>query len=194
MQRIQVSSLGFDLTKEVPQTVEEYNALAPKRENAALEDAINNTLYRGTLADFRDAFLTELGILTGVARINHGTEEEPQLESEARWYKRILAANGGVVKPEWVTLAQKHMDAAAFNPAERERKSDGPAIGKRDIALAQELIKRGEGKVAEVAALLAKKLGREVATDEKSLARAFADNRRMEAEKIANAQKAEFGL
>ena len=59
---------------------------------------------------------------------------------------------------------------------------------------AKELIKRGDAKVAEVAGLLARKLGREVATDEKSLARAFADNRRAEAEKIANAQKAEFGM
>ena len=197
-QRISVSSLGFDLTKEVPSTVEEYNTLA-KRESAALEDAINNTLYRGTLAEFRSKFLEELGTLTGVARgiVKPATSEEADdavYESEGKWYKRILASVNNVVPPDWTVLAQRIMDASAFDPSAKERSSDGPAIGKKDLALAQELIKRGESKVAEVAAQLSTKLGRAVATDEKSLARALADYRRAKAAEEEARQKAEFGL
>lgn len=199
MQRIAVSSLGFDLTKEVPSSADEYNALAPKRENAVLEDAINNTLYRGTLAEFRGTFLEALGTLTGVERAVVKAESAPDAddavyESEGKWYKRILASVNGTVPADWVALAQQHMDKAGFDPATKERSSDGPTIGKKDLALAAELTKRGPEKVAEVAGLLGKKLGREVATDEKSLARAFADNRRAEAEKAALAAKSEFGL
>ena len=69
-----------------------------------------------------------------------------------------------------------------------------PNIGKKDKALAEELVKRGEEKVAQVAAILSAKLGRAVATDVDSLARAFADNRRAEAKKVEEAQKAELGL
>lgn len=201
-QRIEVSSLGFKLTKEVPSTVEEYNALAPKREQPCLEDAINNTLYRGTLAEFRGAVLEELGELTGVERAvvkPAATEEDNDVyESEGKWFNRIKASKGIVknedLPAEWSAIAQKHMDAAAFDPSAKERSSDGPAIGKKDLAFAKELLSRGEDKVAAVAGQLAAKLGREVATDEKSLARALADYRRAKEAELAAAQKSEFGL
>lgn len=204
MQRIEVNTLGFKLTKEVPSTVDEYNALAPKRENACLEDAISNSLYRGTLAEFRGTFLEKLGEAEGVERINHGTDDEPQLESEAKWFKRIQAKNGGVNKPEWATLAQQVMDASAFDPSERERKSDGPRIGKRDLEIAKELIGRGPEMVAKAASVLSAKIGRPVETafeDDKdneklakSLALAFADKRRAETRAAEEAQRQELGL
>lgn len=197
MIRESVSSLGYSLTKEHPATVEEYNQLAPNRPDACRQDAVASTDYRSVFPIFRDSLLTELGAANGVERINNGTEEEPKWETEGKWFLRIVAKSGKS-REDFIAstadVAQRHMDAAAFDPSERERKSDGPAIGKKDLAMAQDLIKRGAGKVAEVAAQLGRKLGREVATDEKSLARAFADYRRAKAAELEAAQKAEFGM
>lgn len=205
MQRISVSSLGFDLTKEVPSDVTEYNALAPKRENAVLEDAINNTLYRGTLAEFRSKFLEELGTLTGVERAVVKPESAPDAddatyESEGKWYKRILASVNGTVPANWIVLAQRIMDESSFDPSAKERSSDGPAIGKKDLAFAEELFKRGVDKVTEVVKQLSVKLGREIVLGDdlvaakKIVARALADYRRAKAQEEELKQKAEFGL
>lgn len=198
MNRISVSTLGFDLTREVPSTVDEYNALAPKRTNPVLEDAVDNILYRNTFADFRSKFLDALEKQTGIGRINHGTEEEPQWESDARFMKRIIAqqvmdgSTEAAFRASVLPLAQQCMDAAPFNPAERESTGTGPTIGKRDLALAAQVIKDGKANV--VASKLAGILGRDVAVDEKSLARAIADNRRALAAAAELAQKAQLGL
>lgn len=196
MKRIPVSTLVFDLTREVPETIEEYNGLAPKRENPVLEDATATILYRSTFAKFRDTFLDAIEKETNIPRQNFGTEKEPQWESDKRYLNRVIASLGLTEESfaeKYQALAQEHMDKAPFNPSEREA-SDGPTIGKKDKALAEELVKRGEEKVAQVAAILSAKLGRAVATDVDSLARAFADNRRAEAKKVEEAQKAELGL
>lgn len=195
MQRINVSTLGFDLTKEVPATTDEYNALAPKRNNPVLEDAIFNCLYRGTFVGFRAAFLDKLEAATSVTRINHGTEDAPQWESDGRLIKRMIAQSGlseAAFRAQHQSLAQESMDAAGFNPAERESTGQGPSIGKGDLALAATVVK--DGKADVVAAALGKKLGRVVDADEKSLARAIADDRKARAAVAAAAQKAELGL
>lgn len=195
MIRTEVSSLGYTLTKEHPATVEEYNALAPKRANACLEDAVASTDYRSVFPVFRDTLLTELGETYGVPRENFGTEDDPKWETEGKWFNRIVAKSGKTpeqFRSETLTVAQKHMDAAAFDPSERESKGSGPTIGKRDLALAQQVIT--DGKADVIAGKLAVILGRDVATDEKSLARAIADNRRALAEKAAQEQKAALGL
>lgn len=195
MIRTEVSSLGYNLTKEHPATVEEYNALAPKRANACLEDATASTDYRSVFPVFRDSFLTELGETFGVPRENFGTEDEPKWETEGKWFNRIVAKSGKTpeqFRAETIGIAQKHMDAAPFDPSEREAKGTGPAIGKRDLALAQQVI--ADGKADAIAGKLAAILGRDVPTDEKSLARAIADNRRALAEKAAQEQKAALGL
>lgn len=195
MIRTEVSSLGFKLTKEHPGSVEEYNALAPKRANACLEDAVASTDYRSVFPVFRDSFLEELSKELNTPRINHGTEEEPDLEKEGVFFKRLVALSGGdreAFITKWTPLAQKHMDAAPFDPSERESKGTGPVIGKRDLALAAQIIK--DGKEFAIAGKLALILGREVATDEKSLARAIADNRRALAAKAEAEQKASLGL
>lgn len=195
--RIEVSSLGYTLTKEVPSSVEEYNGLAPKRENPCLEDATYNTFYRATLPAFRDSVLAELGEQFGVERINHGTEDEPKLETEGKWMARIVAKSGQSREDflaSTTAIAQKHMDAAPFDPSERERSSDGPKVGKRDKDMAEELLKRGEAKVAEVTAQLSTKLGRAVGSDVDSVARALADFRRLKAKEREAQDRAEIGL
>lgn len=197
MKRIQVSSLGFDLSREVPSSVDEYNALAPKRDNPCLEDAVANILYRSTFARFRDSFLDAIEKVTGIKRINHGTDKDPQWESDAKFLKRLIAELG-ITEEAFVEKYQKDaqaaMDAAPFNPAERESTGEGPKVGKRDKENAVEIIKIGEPKLGQVVAALAAKLGRAVASDEDSLARALADFRRQKAKEREAQDRAEIGL
>jgi hypothetical protein len=198
MQRISVNTLGFDLTREVPATIDEYNGLAPKRTNPVLEDAVNNILYRDTFADFRDKFITKLVEVTGFARANHGTEEEPQWETEAKYLKRLIAAKvaegktEAALRSEWQSLAQSCMDSSSFNVAERESKGTGVAYGKRDLELAEKVVT--DGKADAVASKLAQILGREIPSDAKSIARALADKRRAENAAAEAKLKAELGV
>ncbi len=199
-QRIEVKPFGFSLTHEVPSTEQEYNALAPTRKDAMLEDAVLNIEYRGVFPEFRDALCSHLEKVTGVAReeLDGSTEEKPVYESEGKYLARVVAEKYAGDKATFVAehqaKAQEIIDGIKFDPSVKERSSDGPAIGKKDLAMAKELLERGEGMVAKVAAALAERLGRTVATDEKGLARAFADHRRAEAAKLEAATKASLGM
>ena len=68
MKKVKYSSLGLDIELSVPATVEEFDTNA-KRQGACLEEAINNVVYRGSLAEFRDIFL-------------HGRKEEKNAEGK----------------------------------------------------------------------------------------------------------------
>lgn len=193
MNRIEVSTLGFNLTKDVPSTNDEYNALAPKRDNPVLEDAVANILYRNTFASFRGSMLDLLEKETGITRNNSGTEEEPQFESDGKLIKRMIAASGSTKEAfvaQYQSLAQSTMDAAPFNPAERENKGTTNLVGKRDLATAQDAIDKGLAE--KLAGLLGRKLSREVAADVKSLATAIKDNRAILVAAAEAAQAAEL--
>lgn len=56
MKAQKVRSLGLHISFDVPETIKEYDENA-KRPGAALSEAINNVLYRSTLAEFRPLFL-----------------------------------------------------------------------------------------------------------------------------------------
>jgi hypothetical protein len=188
MNRIKVRTLGFDLTKEVPASVEEYNSLAPKRENPVLDDAVSNVLYRCTFAQFRTALLDKLEELTGIARINRGTEDEPEWESDAKFMKRLQASPAD--KSSWPTIAQECMDAAEFNVAERESTgTPKQKVGKKDLASAQEAIDKGLAE--KLASMLGTYLERNVGTDVKSLAEGLKD-RRAKLVEIAEKEQAEL--
>jgi len=197
MKRIEVSSLGFTLTRSVPETCEEYNALAPKRDNPVLEDATANILYRSTFATFRDKFLEAVEKDSGVKRINSGTEKSPIWESDGKFQKRVIAELG-ITEDEFVVkyqvAAQEAMDAAPFNPAQRESTSDGPAVGKNDKKIAVEVMTRDADTIAKVTAALGAKLNRVVEATEDSIARAYADFRRAQAREQELANKAALGL
>lgn len=197
MHNIVVSTMGYDVNVPVPDSIEEFNALAPDRTNPVLEDAIKYQVLHGTNSTFRTNFVDALEKLYKVERINHGTEEEPQWESDGKFFKRIAATSGKTIeefRSETQALAQSTYDAIKLDPSVREKSTEGPAVGKRDKALADELIKKGDSEVARVAGLLAKVLNREVGVDADALARAFADNRRRLA-RLAEAQaKSELGM
>jgi hypothetical protein len=61
MQTVEYRTLGYKLPFEAPSTVDEFNAnawKAPTGEgNPCLTEAINNIIYRGSLAEFRFVFL-----------------------------------------------------------------------------------------------------------------------------------------
>lgn len=114
-----VKSMGFEILVPVPATVDEYNALAPKRENPVLEDAVLNVLYRGVLNKFRDGLLEALEKVTGIARINAGTKEEPVWEKDTTFFKRVIVevakqrgldpaadATVSTLMSEWKPIAQ----------------------------------------------------------------------------------------
>lgn len=197
--------LGFTVLVNVPETVEEYNSLAPKRPNAVLEDATASTCYRSVSPVIRDGLCSVLEADApageGIKRKNFGTEEDPQLEKEGVFVKRaiqeLMASRGeteaqvrAYLLPKVQAIADS--DAAKFDPSLREGTGTGPAIGKNDLKLAAAVI--ADGRATEIAGKLSVLLGTTVATDEKSLARAIADNRRALAAKAAAEQKAALGL
>lgn len=60
MKQRKYSSLGLDIHLAVPSFVEEFNELAKSKDpqaNPCLDEATNNIVYRGSLAEFREVFL-----------------------------------------------------------------------------------------------------------------------------------------
>lgn len=205
-QRIKVSSLGWDdLTKEVPSTNEEYNALDPKRENAVLEDAVDNVMKHTVLSRFRDKALDALGAVEPkIERINHGTDDAPQWESDAKYKNRIMVARitaaGGsptdaAVVAKWhadtLTTVQTILDGVKFTVAGAVRSGTAPQkVGKQDLATAQDAIDKGLAE--KFAALLGGYLGRTVGTSQDELAAAIKDRRAKKVAEDAAAQKSEL--
>ncbi len=212
-----VKSLGFELTMLVPGTVDEYNGLAPKRTNAALEDAIASTVYRNVLNKLRDKALDALEKHTGVARINHGTEDDPQWEKEGVYFKRLIAtvaqqrgidpaaeATKTTLIAEWTPIVQGILDTIKFDPSERESTGGGSnLVAKKYIAWAKEAVQKGNH--VRMAQLLAKALNRPVdlvgdtdkgdeSADVKTLARAISDREAAKRAEQDRAAKAELGL
>lgn len=203
MKQVQVNTAGFTLNANVPETVDEYNNLA-KRAEGCLEDAIANTLYRSVFAEFRSEFVAAVAKDTGIEPINSGTEDEPVWESDGKYIKRVQAAlnlTKDAFVAKYQSLAQSLMDAIAFDPSQRERSSDGPKVGKKDKAMAEEILgteekpsKYDEATKAAVVAKLGSILGREVLPTVDSLARALADKRRADAAALEAQTKSALGL
>lgn len=198
MIRQNVSTSGFDLTKEVPSTSDEYNAMAPNRENPVLADAVANTLYRGVFAEFRTKVTEAIAKDMNVEWPNSGTKEKPVYMSEGKFFNQ-LQASSGLEESDFIAkyqdTAQAIMDACKFDPSIKVREGgDGPKVGKNDLKMATELLAKGESEAARVAGLLGSKLNRVVEADEKSLARAFGDWRRAKAAEEAARTKAELGI
>lgn len=210
----QFKILGYEVTMSVPESVDEYNALAPKRENPVLEDAIYNVAFRGMHPQVRDNFVEEIETLTGVERINKGDEKHPKWESEVTYHDRALASfikssgrTESDIKAEWLTIIQKHASAVVFDPAVREGTGEGPKISKTDLKIATELVEAPpqsakdraaaagfDSPAAWCAAMLGKFLNRAVETDVKSLARALGDKRREQAKALEQKTREEAGL
>lgn len=206
---IKVYPAGFELNHSVPSSVEEYNSLAPARNNPVLEDAILNIEYRSIFPKFRDALCDVVEKETGIKRrtktVGEG-EKAKQVPDEAEGkYLNRVKAELGLEDADFVAkfqdAAQGIMDGLKFDPSVAEREGgEGPKIGKNDLKLAKELLAKGGDEPTRVAGLLGAKLNRKVEVvgdaeaDEKMLARAFGDYRRQKAAEEAQRTKAELGL
>jgi hypothetical protein len=177
MKELQFDSLGLKGKVQVPENAAEFDQLA-KREGACVEEAVNNVLYRGVLADFRSAVVAEL-----VKETNKPLNTKPHPdgkkdtagnilqvvdETEAKYINRVAAELGKNVS-DFQYLADRVMElkdetgapVVAFDPTQRERKAPvaaGPT--KQDIANAQALIGAGREKfdkaLARVSAITGK--------------------------------------
>lgn len=169
-----VSSQGFELNYLVPETTEEYNSLAPKRNNPVLEDAILSTWYRNGANKFRDALCEHLEKVTGVARLNLGTDDDPKWEQEGKFIKRVivaLATQAGIdpasneAKTSFYTRfqadAQAILNMNKFDPSERESTGGGGGlVAKLYIGWATTAVKNGNA--SKLAAMLSKVLNQPI--------------------------------
>lgn len=192
MKTLTVSSQGFELNFLVPETCDEYNSLAPKRQNPVLEDAIMNVLYRNVFNKFRDQLVSKLEEVTGVKRINSGTEEDPVWESDGKYMKRTIAevakvrglnpaakATRETLLAEWTPMAQGILSNIKFDPSERESTGGTPSVAKQYTAWAMQAVEQDGG--TKIAGLLAKFVGPvnlsgNKEEDVKTIARAIAAN------------------
>lgn len=200
-----VSSLGFDLSVNVPDTVEAYDTLA-KKQGACLESAVLNVLYRSVFAKFRSAFADAVENNTGITRETEavlGKDGQPKIdeetkepvtrytETEDKYFKRAcaeLVKDGQFESVEaaaasFLSLAQSTIAGIAFDPSESERQPSGPKkIAKAYITLATQA--QEKGKLDTLASQLQDKLGAtwKVEATVDSVARAISEDQRRKRE------------
>lgn len=195
---------------KAPATIEEYNSLAPKRQNPVLEDAIDDIMKHKVLSQFRNKFLDFLETKTEVVRGNTGTEKRPIWEKDSVYMDRVVASvitkaggnpsDAAAQKAVYDNLfadAERILNEQAFNVAEREP-GDGPSVAKTYTEWATTAIKTG--KAAQLIGLLNKQNNRsdaltgDEAADTVTLAKAIAANEKRKRDIETAAAKAEYGL
>jgi hypothetical protein len=174
---------GFEITLHVPSSIEIYDKLA-KKTGQCLQDAILNTVYRGSLAEFRGNFCEAVEKETQIARKtkptgkkdSEGADIEVYDETEGEYFNRVLAESGKT-REHFTPLANTIASAIVFDPSATERKAPGPKkVAKAYIAAAQTLIDKGAAHAA--AAKLSSLLGREVLPTLESLSGAISEDQR----------------
>lgn len=186
MKSIKNNVLGIEVSMSVPETVEEFNALAKAKDgqNPCLDEAVNNVKYRGWNAEFRDIFLhgrtadaaNNVAAIDGVEQttgidrktvavekdgkpvLKDGVAVEKYDETEGEYFKRVCAEKN-VEPASFASLAQSVADQIAFDPSATERKPTAPKKLPKDI-LEKATAKVGQGEEAftKVAKLIAKDL------------------------------------
>lgn len=192
-------SLGLEVPVSVFESPAEYNAAAKRpNEDAVVEDANDNLVYRGALADFREEFCVAVEGATGIKRTSVavlGKDGKPKVDSdgaeivewdenEADYFRRVIASSGRSVESfQEIADATAAKLALAADPTVRERKPAGPKTpAKSTYAIADQLI--ADGKATHTAADLSKLLGRHVEHDREGLARGIHEYQLAEIRKI----------
>ena len=138
--------MGLNVSFSVPATEAEFN-LNAKKDGACLAEAINNVIYRGSLAQFRDVFLhgqkadEANGVIaiagvedvTEIARKTKETGKKDKdgnvisvyAETEGDYFDRVCAEKG-VEATHFQTLADQVAASIEFDASATERKPAGP--------------------------------------------------------------------
>jgi bifunctional ADP-heptose synthase (sugar kinase/adenylyltransferase) len=177
MKSYDTRSCGYKLRFNGPESVEEYDQKA-KKPGQCLEDAINNTIYRGTLPEWQDEFARVLAKETGVAR-EVDAEATAKLKARAKgevkdiperfkaYNARVKAtwANGDEAKEKQLgDWAQSAADKIEVDPSPSDRVS---AAQKGDLAKASDILDHETDYIeAKVSKMLAKVPEYELARDE----------------------------
>lgn len=199
MKPITVNSQGFELTWKVPETIEEYNGLAPKRANAVLEDGISLIFLHSAATTFRDKLSDKLGEITGIKRVETDDDSETQGKHIKRLFVEVAKQRGldpaakatkEALVAEWTPIAQAIMSAIAFDPSEREATGGTPKLAKQYTEWATKAVLADGG--ARLAGLLGKVLNVTVdlsgSNEDKvvALAKAIAANEKRKRDLAAN--------
>lgn len=164
MKQAKYSSLGLDVNFSVPSTIEEFDTNA-KRVGACLDEATNNVIYRGSLAEFRENFCAKLEEVAKVDRMTKATDKkddkgnpiEVYIETEADFVKRVVSTTKKPIE-SWQSLADEVAKAIVFDASQRERKPAAPKkLGADYKATAEKVI--ANKNQAKLVALVAKDLG-----------------------------------
>lgn len=132
MKQKQYNSLGVTVNLNVPESVEEFDQNA-KRIGACLDEAINNVVYRGSLAEFRDAFTTKVEETHQVERKTESTGKKDSdgndivkyAETEGEYIKRVCATKG-IEAAQLQSLADEVAAGIVFDASATERKPAAP--------------------------------------------------------------------
>jgi hypothetical protein len=198
-----VKTLGYQISVQVPESVQEFDRLA-KAEGTCLEQANRNVIYRSVLAEFRSLFCDALESATKISRKTKDTgkvrkvkqeaadgtitETEEAIvvwaETEAEFEDRVVQTlardenlSPEAIKSRFQALADKLAATLPFDPSESEKTPAGPKkVSAAVTAVAQKIIDAGRAEA--VAANLSTKLGIPVEPTLESLARAVAEDQR----------------
>jgi hypothetical protein len=170
MKQYSTNSCGYKLNFNGPETVEEYDKRAGTV-GQCLEDAVNNTIYRGTLPEWQEEFASVLERETGIkrsvdedataklkSRAKNPDNVGPQPEKFRVYNARVKGtwANGDTAKEAQLqTWAQQTAEKIHVDPAPSVRQSTAT---KGDLAKADDIIAKDtdyiEARVQKMLALV----------------------------------------
>lgn len=197
-------SLGLPCTVDVPGTVEEYNTLANRTDgsNAALDDAIDNVVYRSVLNNFRwkvvEAIDNDPTIPVKMNRKTvkdkDGKDVEVIDEAEGKYFARVCATLGladeAAVVAKFGALAAKVSAGLKFDPAARAKTEKEPTISKAVQKIVDDIFSKGDTAVQKTAKRLTKELGRPVEPTRESITGAVVSWEKAEMERQRAARDA----
>jgi hypothetical protein len=170
MKQYSTNSCGYKLNFNGPDTVEEYDKRAGTV-GQCLEDAVNNTIYRGTLPEWQEEFASVLEKQTGIkretdkeataklkSRAKNPDNVGPQPEKFRAYNARVkgIWGNGDTTKEAQLqTWAQETADKIPVDPAPSVRQSTAT---KGDLAKVDDILAKDtdyiEAKVAKMLAIV----------------------------------------
>lgn len=159
---VSTNSVGYKLNFKAPGTVEDYDRMAGKT-GACLEDALDNTIYRGTLGEWQDAFAPKLAALTGISRgVDTAATEKSRARSKnpgnVKDIPEKFKAYNARVTSTWAVMTNEKGEIVE-DPAKLKELADlaqsvadtitvDPAPSKRSAGIAKDLLAKAESILA----------------------------------------------